>query len=49
MRKILSEVICMIRENKIKFNPGSAAVDLFKRWGGVNSQRKQKAAGRTAA
>lgn len=43
MRRILAEVSAMIKESKIKFNPGSTAVDLFKRWGGVQGQRKQKA------
>lgn len=49
MVRILAEVRCMIKEDKIKFNPGSAAVDLWTRWGGPKLQRQQKAAARTAA
>jgi hypothetical protein len=49
MQRILAEVRCLVKEGRIKINPGSAAVDLFNRWGGVKAQRQQKAAATTAA
>jgi hypothetical protein len=50
-RSVLNEIRCMVREGKIKFNPGSAAVDLWIRWGGgkVSATPKQKTAATAAA
>lgn len=33
-RRVLAEVHSMVKEGRIKFNPGSAFVDLWSRWGG---------------
>ena len=51
MRSILNEVRCMVKEGKIKTNPGAAAVDLWKRWirEKVPAIPKQKAAATAAA
>lgn len=34
MRKVLADVLGMVKESKIKVTPGKTAVDLWKRWGG---------------
>lgn len=38
MRRVLAETLSMVKEAKIKQTPGQAAADLWKRWGGRQTE-----------